>query len=51
METTKSNTPHQVVSVLCALALVIGLAALSGCNTFRGVGKDVKKVGETMERQ
>jgi entericidin A len=25
-------------------------AVLSGCNTVKGIGKDVKKVGETVEK-
>lgn len=33
---------------ICALALLasFSIATLSGCNTIRGVGKDVEKVGE-----
>ncbi len=32
------------------LCLVIAFAALAGCNTLEGIGKDVKKGGEAIER-
>ncbi|MGL6291633.1 MAG: entericidin A/B family lipoprotein [Silanimonas sp.] len=35
---------------LIAVAL-LALVALSACNTVAGFGKDVKKVGEVMERE
>jgi predicted small secreted protein len=35
-------------SALIALAL-LSIAVLSGCNTVKGVGKDVQKVGEKVE--
>ncbi|GGD45479.1 entericidin A/B family lipoprotein [Pseudoxanthomonas indica] len=35
-------------AVLMLLAL-FSLATLSGCNTVKGVGKDVQKVGEKVE--
>ena len=35
-------------AVLMLLAL-FSIAALSGCNTVKGVGKDVQKVGEKVE--
>jgi predicted small secreted protein len=34
---------------LILLAALIGLAALSACNTIRGVGQDIKKAGQTIE--
>ena len=34
---------------LTTLALLI-VAAVTGCNTIRGVGKDLKKGGEAIER-
>ena len=33
--------------VLCAVAAIIMLA---GCNTIEGIGKDVKKGGEVIEK-
>jgi predicted small secreted protein len=35
-------------AVLMMIAL-FSLATLSGCNTVKGVGKDVQKVGEKVE--
>ncbi|CAN7166879.1 entericidin A/B family lipoprotein [Pseudoxanthomonas sp. LjRoot143] len=35
-------------SALIVLAL-LSIAVLSGCNTVKGVGKDVQKVGEKVE--
>ncbi|HVK52679.1 MAG TPA: entericidin A/B family lipoprotein [Pseudoxanthomonas sp.] len=35
-------------AVLMLIAL-FSLATLSGCNTVKGVGKDVQKVGEKVE--
>lgn len=32
------------------LLAVIGLCVLSGCNTVKGIGKDVQKVGEKVEQ-
>ena len=31
-------------------ALMIAALVLAGCNTVQGVGKDVKKVGEVVEK-
>ncbi|MGD9786685.1 MAG: entericidin A/B family lipoprotein [Sulfuricellaceae bacterium] len=35
--------------MLTIVALVAGLA-LAGCNTVQGVGKDIKKGGEAIEK-
>ena len=35
-------------SAMIVLAL-LSMAVLSGCNTVKGVGKDVQKVGEKVE--
>lgn len=32
------------------LSLVIGCALLSGCNTARGVGQDIRGLGNAIER-
>lgn len=32
------------------LMLVVWAVALSGCNTVQGVGKDVEKAGEAIQR-
>jgi entericidin A len=36
-------------TALLALSLVSAALLLAGCNTFRGVGQDVQKVGEKIE--
>ena len=36
------------ITTLLALSLA-SMALLAGCNTFRGVGQDVQKVGEKIE--
>ncbi len=36
------------ISIVLALALTAGLA-FSGCNTFRGAGKDIQRGGEAVE--
>ena len=33
-----------------AIALFATLLLLAGCNTVEGIGKDVKKAGETVEQ-
>ncbi len=32
-----------------ALILTLVLAALAGCNTMEGLGKDIQKAGESLE--
>lgn len=32
-----------------ALLVVLGIVALSGCNTMRGVGQDVEATGDKIE--
>ena len=36
------------MSIVLALALSAGMA-VSGCNTFRGAGKDIQRGGEAIE--
>ncbi|MDP1537448.1 MAG: entericidin A/B family lipoprotein [Burkholderiales bacterium] len=33
------------------IMLVLALAVLAGCNTMRGVGQDVEKAGEAIQRK
>jgi entericidin A len=40
--------PGRITMKKLLVVLVSGLV-LCGCNTFQGVGKDVKKVGEVVE--
>jgi len=35
---------------LFSLALLVLLLALSGCETFRGFGKDMQRAGKSIER-
>ena len=35
--------------VVMALLLVLVLIMVTGCNTMRGLGKDIKKAGEKIE--
>ena len=32
------------------VVVAVCLAALSGCNTVEGMGKDIKKAGESIEK-
>ncbi len=36
--------------IIATLAAIAALAFLAGCNTVEGVGKDVKKGGEAIEK-
>ncbi len=37
-------------TILSIIAAALALVALGGCNTMEGVGKDVKKGGEAIEK-
>ena len=32
------------------ILLLVTILALAGCNTFQGIGKDIKKGGEAIEK-
>jgi len=34
---------------LIRLGLITALLALTGCNTMRGIGQDIEKLGSTIE--
>jgi len=34
---------------LISLGLITALLALTGCNTMRGIGQDIEKLGSTIE--
>jgi predicted small secreted protein len=36
---------------ILALALAMGFMGLAGCNTMEGLGQDLKKLGEKIERK
>lgn len=41
-----------VIITVTLLALLAGtLSSLTGCNTWRGAGKDVEKAGESMQKK
>ena len=37
-------------TILSLIAAALTLAAIGGCNTVEGIGKDVKKGGEAIEK-
>lgn len=43
--------PRQLISLTVLAAVTIGLMlSLSGCNTMQGLGKDVEKAGEAIQK-
>ena len=40
---------RKIVVVVALLALLAGVLAPAGCNTWKGAGKDVEKTGEGMQ--
>ena len=38
------------IAVIRFVSILIAIVALAGCNTMEGVGKDVKKGGEAIEK-
>lgn len=44
----KKNENTQARRAAVALALVVGLGALSACNTTEGLGKDMESAGEAV---
>jgi predicted small secreted protein len=37
-------------TILSAIAVLLAAHCLAGCNTFEGLGKDIKKGGEAIEQ-
>ncbi|WP_444679187.1 entericidin A/B family lipoprotein [Halomonas sp. E19] len=37
--------------LLLLLVVLVGLSLLSGCNTMRGMGEDIERGGEAIQRQ
>ena len=37
------------MNTVIRLALIAALLALGGCNTMRGIGQDIEKLGSTIE--
>jgi predicted small secreted protein len=40
---------RRIIKTSTLLTILVGIFALSGCNTWKGVGKDVEKTGEAMQ--
>jgi predicted small secreted protein len=40
---------HKFIQALLAVSLIFVLFALSGCNTFKGIGEDIESLGESMQ--
>ena len=36
--------------ILMSILVVMGVISLSACNTIRGIGQDIEKAGDTIER-
>jgi predicted small secreted protein len=49
MKKTFLNRTCHALGMLGAFGLVIGLFSLTGCNTWKGAGKDVERTGEAMQ--
>lgn len=43
------NLTRELVGLLGVFALILGLVTLSGCNTWKGAGKDIERTGEVMQ--
>jgi predicted small secreted protein len=41
---------EKLISVFLHCLVLMGLLGLSGCNTVRGVGEDIRQVGSSIER-
>jgi len=39
----------KLIQTLLATAVLVSLSALSGCNTFKGMGQDVESLGKTIQ--
>lgn len=38
------------IKLFLSTALLFSLFALSGCNTFKGMGEDIESLGESMQK-
>ena len=36
--------------IMAMLLIMVSMLVLTGCNTFHGIDKDIKKGGETLEK-
>jgi predicted small secreted protein len=40
---------RRIIATATLLTLLVGMLALNGCNTWKGMGKDVEKTGEAIQ--
>ncbi|MDQ8192830.1 entericidin A/B family lipoprotein [Coraliomargarita sp. SDUM461004] len=40
---------HLLLKFLAPVIVLVSLAALSGCNTMKGLGQDVESLGESIQ--
>lgn len=40
---------RKIIATVTLLTLLVGMFALNGCNTWKGMGKDVEKTGEAIQ--
>lgn len=45
------NTRNVIITVTLLALLAGTFSSLTGCNTWRGAGKDVEKMGDSMQRK
>jgi predicted small secreted protein len=39
-----------IVKMIASISLVVMATAISGCNTMRGLGTDIERAGQKMQR-
>jgi predicted small secreted protein len=44
------NAMKRLIAIVLTGLFAVGLFGLGGCNTIEGVGKDIKKGGEVIEK-
>lgn len=43
-------TVMRLTKILAVIALVAAIGTMAGCNTVRGVGRDIERGGEAIQR-
>jgi predicted small secreted protein len=41
---------ESIMRILVSILVMMGAVSLSACNTVRGIGQDIEKAGDTIER-
>jgi predicted small secreted protein len=39
-----------MMRILMSIVVMMGIVSLTACNTVRGIGQDIEKAGDTIER-